>query len=421
MCPISLSDESTTNASKKFNIFNVAWDARCHDGLYFTWLDFAGAITQAGAVLGYFDRATAYLGLLLASILLPKASLSVEHFERLHTWCVRYPFHGLYFMARFVGWNISSFTRLRKFLDLPLLFFPFMNSDFHFSSELVAPLTMCGQRYAVACVAAAHSFLSRSFKEYSKGDSSRSKLSFLSIGGFHHQSPSSFFSSLMQPQGNFVARIAAWILGKILQKCCCDVTVDIPSFSRISEYHGRKCIVLAPTHRSFFDFLLLSYLFFKIPELQIKMPKIAAADEFQRLPVLGFLIQFLGCFFIHRGRMVSDPNLSRTLNDVQETDSTVIEIFIEGTRSRDRRFVRPKTGVLRCLRDAQSEFLIMPISISYERIAEQKDLSDEAAGEPRSSLRVRGMFSWLVVSSFKCFVYFLVRISLILPFIWFSK
>jgi 1-acyl-sn-glycerol-3-phosphate acyltransferase len=416
-CPTSPSDESTTSSQKFFNIYNAAWDADCHNGSCFTWLDFAGAITQVGAVLGYFDRATAYLGLLLASRVLPKLSLSIEQFERLHIWCVRYPFCGLYFIARMVGWKISSFKRLRKFLDLPLLFFPFMHSEFHFSSELNSPSTMCGQRYVVVCVAAAHSFLSNSFEDISKGVCSRSSLSFLSIGGFYHPSHSSFFWSLMQPQGNVLARIAGWILSKVLRRCYSDVTVDIPSFSEISEHPSRKCIVLAPTHRSFFDFLLLSYLFFRIPELQIKMPKIAAADEFKRLPILGLLIQFLGCFFIHRGRMVSDPHLSSTLKNVQEADSTVMEIFIEGTRSRDRRFVRPKTGVLRCLRDAQNEFLIVPISLSYERIAEQEHLSDEAAGERRSNLRVRGIFSWLLVSSFNCFVYFLARFSLILIFI----
>merc|ERR1712154_397052 len=61
-------------------------------------------------------------------------------------------------------------------------------------------------------------------------------------------------------------------------------------------------IILAPTHRSLLDFLVLSYMTFALPELQIDIPKIAAADDFSRLPVFGWLSYFAGAFFIVRGK-----------------------------------------------------------------------------------------------------------------------
>ena len=76
-------------------------------------------------------------------------------------------------------------------------------------------------------------------------------------------------------------------------------------------------IVLAPTHRSVLDFLIVGYVCFAIPELGWgsavgggpRTPlgaarptgdgggdvHICAADEFRRLPVLGWLAKCMGC------------------------------------------------------------------------------------------------------------------------------
>jgi 1-acyl-sn-glycerol-3-phosphate acyltransferase len=94
----------------------------------------------------------------------------------------------------------------------------------------------------------------------------------------------------------------------------------------------------------------VSYLCFALPELHIDIPFIAAADDFERLPLLGWLATKANAFFVKRGRGKADPSLGETLNmlkDNHDNDRIVVEVFVEGSRSRDRRYLKPKTGFLR--------------------------------------------------------------------------
>ncbi|CAB1112580.1 unnamed protein product [Ectocarpus sp. CCAP 1310/34] len=56
-----------------------------------------------------------------------------------------------------------------------------------------------------------------------------------------------------------------------------------------------------------------------------------------------------------------------------------LEVFVEGTRSRDRRFLAPKTGLIRALQGARegATLWLVPVSISYERVPEQGRLAEE--------------------------------------------
>lgn len=402
-----------SDSSSAHQIFNAAWDIRSPSVACFTWRDYAGAVTQIGSVMGYFSRPTAYIGLLVSSRLSPKASMSAIQFERLHTWCVQYPFQLVLRIRNVLGFETKQMRQLESILDLPLLFYPFMNNGFHFNSELIAPLALNGERYVISCVAAAHFFVSRALARHNRlnrlqhplYDEPRQVMSFLPVGGFmHHDKSPSLWWALTQPQGNFLIRVTGWMLAVVLRACYSEVTVDVISFAatlRAKDATSSTCLILAPTHRSFFDFLLLSYVSFCIPELQIRIPCIVAADEFARLPVIGWLLQFLGAFFVRRGRMAIDPCLAATISSIKSVSSfsdRAIEVFIEGTRSRDRRFVKPKTGVLRCLREAGGNYVVVPITISYDRIAEQESLVKEASGGTGTSLNVGAMLSWLLVS-----------------------
>jgi glycerone phosphate O-acyltransferase len=404
---------SDSVSSQTNQIYTAAWNVESPRDACFTWLDYAGAVFQVGAVLGHRSRPMAYIALFVATRLLPKASLSIAHFERLHIWCVQYPFKIFLSISNLLGQDTTSTKRLFRLLDLPLLFYPFMNNDFHFHSDLVAPREMSGERYCLKCVAAAHFFVTRAQRRNRNriprqknlgNDCDYPAMSFLQIAGSTYQGSSGFWWALTQPRGNFFVQFAGWILSKILRACFSEVTVDAASFAatiKAIDSQSSTCIILAPTHRSFFDFLLLSYVGFAVPELQINIPFIAAAGEFERLPFLGYFMQLLGAFFVFRGRTEVDPRLVETLSSIRRNccnARSTIEVFIEGTRSRDRRFVKPKTGVLRCLKETGGIHTIIPISISYERIPEQQVLANEAAGGIYTGLRIGAVWHFMQVS-----------------------
>jgi len=150
--------------------------------------------------------------------------------------------------------------------------------------------------------------------------------------------------------------MAGWILIKILRYTATEVTVDMESFSSYLESHNHPpSIVLAPTHRSLFDFLVISFVCFSLPEIGLAIPHIAAADDFERIPLLGWFARGAQAFFIRRGKGKEDPRLKEEILELKrlrtcQNRKMVLEVFLEGKRSRDRRFVTPKTGLLRYVR-----------------------------------------------------------------------
>ena len=60
----------------------------------------------------------------------------------------------------------------------------------------------------------------------------------------------------------------------------------------------REGIVIVPSHRSYCDFLLLSYVLF---DSGLPLPLIAATEDFLGIPVVTQLFRSAGGFFIRRG------------------------------------------------------------------------------------------------------------------------
>ncbi|KAG7374222.1 FAD binding oxidase [Nitzschia inconspicua] len=403
--PLSDFGEQSSSASSSdgnchhLQIFNAAWSTNDSKSGVFTWLEFSVAYLHLGSVLGYFSRMSALLQLFVSAQVMPWL-LRDNHnfFPLLHKTFIRSPLESYVSICARIGFSCHRVSKLLSFLDLPILFFPFMRKNFYFASELIAPKCFDAQRYSFSCGVAAHRFIA------SKSERTKplyQSISCLCVGGADHKFGRPLLSwAFAQPNGSILVRIAAALFGLLLRNVASIVTVDVTSF-RMHVQAARKCgrnttLVLAPTHRSFMDFVLLSYVIFSIPELQIDIPFIIASNEFERLPMIGWLAHHLRAFYIQRDRETIDSKLPSRLGALKKGSSdVVIEVFIEGKRSRDRRFVRPKTGFLKSLKESGGHHVIVPIAISYERIPEQEILSDEASGGNRLGLNLSGMICWL--------------------------
>lgn len=405
-----------------FNIYNAAWDTDSPLTSSFTWYDFAICTLQVGSIKGHFGRLTAYFGLFLSCWMLPYFNLNLRSFEAIHSMLVLLPFRIASRVGTYFGRDSSQLKRLHQYLDLPLLFYPFMQNCYHFRSDLTAPVLLVGKQYVLTCVMSANMFVTNSNLLTTKQEVGvDTNLHQYPVAGSAVNVDRSMTWVLTQPRGFFLARVAAWCLSHLFFVCFSEVTVDIPSFSEslrmIKKYEGPKCIVLAPTHRSLFDFLLLSYVFFCIPELQIEVPFIVAADDFERLPLFGLLARFLKAFFISREKSKFDPLLAdklQTLSQQAEGNEFYVEVFIEGKRSRDRRFECPKTGILRCLHKQERRMIIIPIAISYERLPEQEILVAETEGSRSRGFNIFSLVWWLQVrENISSFLYHIGSFELI--------
>jgi fatty acyl-CoA reductase len=198
-----------------------------------------------------------------------------------------------------------------------------------------------------------------------------------------------------QPEGNAFVRLGIWLTTKTLRRIADAVTVDIPSFERARDMRAEGTgIALLPSHRSFLDFVLCSYLAFARPDLGIRVPYVAAAVEFGRIPLLGYLLRSVHAFYVDRKASRENRDLPKRVKKMLD-NGEVVEFFVEGARSRSREFLRPKRGLIRCLEQSGRPVMIMPIAISYDRVPEEAVFARELSGSPKAGLSLLPLFGWL--------------------------
>jgi len=194
---------------------------------------------------------------------------------------------------------------------------------------------------------------------------------------------------------NATTRVLALGLRVALRRGSTGVTFDRPAFERaLAAVPAGAVIVLAPSHRSYLDFLLTSYLCFQHPELGVPVPHIAAAEEFGQIPIVGRLLRGARAFYLQRGVGREAPALSDELRRLSARDASLM-FFVEGQRSRSRLVLSPKRGLLRGLQATGRTFAVLPIAIAYDRLPEEQALERELAGGARSKMRLGPLLAWL--------------------------
>ena len=202
--------------------------------------------------------------------------------------------------------------------------------------------------------------------------------------------------ALGQPHGNMWIRTASWVVTKVLRRSVERVTVDLPSFeaARKAAAPG-AALVIVPNHRSYLDFVLMSYLAFARPDLGIPIPHIAATMEFGKIPILGRVLAAMHAFYLRRGTGREDPELTSRVRALIRQGKT-LEFFVEGQRSRTREFLPPKRGLLRCLQATGTPCTLLPVALTYDRVPEESAFAAELSGAPKPKMRIGPLVSWVV-------------------------
>ena len=184
-------------------------------------------------------------------------------------------------------------------------------------------------------------------------------------------------------------------LRKVLRRCAEHVTFDRPSFERaLAGLDASMMPIIVPTHRSYMDFLLCPYLFYAQPELGLALPHIAAASEFARIPIVGWLLTKGGAFYVHRGIGRANADLGHRIRQMVARRAT-LQFFIEGKRSRSRQFLPPRRGLLRVLQSTGQPCVLLPIAISYDRRSDELSLLDEVRGGGKTPMTLRELIGWM--------------------------
>uniref|UniRef100_A0A0N5AU74 PlsC domain-containing protein n=1 Tax=Syphacia muris TaxID=451379 RepID=A0A0N5AU74_9BILA len=175
------------------------------------------------------------------------------------------------------------------------------------------------------------------------------------------------------------------------------IFVNVNHLSKIKNAFEDNPVIFIPTHRSYLDFLLLSVICF---DQEIPLPAIASAVDFLNSRVIGETLRRCGAFFIKRriGRdrlywlIFSEYVQSHVINGDHP-----LEFFIDGTRSRSNKSLYPKFGLLQALlepyfRRQVYDMVIIPITISYDKIIEESLFAYELLGFGKPKETASGLF-----------------------------
>lgn len=159
-------------------------------------------------------------------------------------------------------------------------------------------------------------------------------------------------------------------------------SIEVTGIEKVADYAKKHPLVLAPSHRSYFDFLILSWLFYSN---HLVPPHIAARENMGFGP-FGFIFRRAGAFFLRRS--FADPlykEVFRRYVGYLVKEGFTQEFFIEGGRSRTGKTLAPRLGMLSWnveafLDCARRDLFFVPIAITYERLVEEGAMVEELEG-----------------------------------------
>ncbi|XP_013398318.1 dihydroxyacetone phosphate acyltransferase-like isoform X1 [Lingula anatina] len=188
----------------------------------------------------------------------------------------------------------------------------------------------------------------------------------------------------------------ATVLPKVMKKMYNRVYVNKEGISRVQHLIKEYPVILMPSHRSYADFLLMSYVFY---HYDLPLPVIAAAMDFMGMNFVGWLLRNSGAFYIRR-TFGTDKLYWSVFTEYVQTHITngdaPVEFFVEGTRSRTGKSLVPKLGMMKaCLepyfKAHVPDIMVLPISISYDRTLEESLYSYELLGVPKPKESTSGL------------------------------
>jgi glycerol-3-phosphate O-acyltransferase len=160
------------------------------------------------------------------------------------------------------------------------------------------------------------------------------------------------------------------------------VGIEATGLPKVADYAKQHPVVLVPSHRSYFDFLILSWLFYA----NHMIPPHIAARENMAFGPFGFLFRRAGAFFLRPS--FEDPlykEIFRRYVGYLVREGFTQEFFIEGGRSRTGKSLTPRLGMLSWnieafIASGRRDLFFVPVAITYERLVEESSMVDELEG-----------------------------------------
>ncbi|XP_054618375.1 dihydroxyacetone phosphate acyltransferase-like isoform X2 [Dunckerocampus dactyliophorus] len=204
-------------------------------------------------------------------------------------------------------------------------------------------------------------------------------------------------------------RLMGYMLSKVLKRIYSSIYVNMDALHLLQRVVEDTPVILLPNHRSYTDFLVISYIMFTY---DIPLPVIASGLALARMNFVGEMLRRSGAFYIRRdiaSNRLYCAVLSEYVKSLVRRGFAPVEFYIEGYRSRSLKSLTPKLGMMRMvlepfLKGEVHDITFVPISISYDRVLEESLLARELLGipKPRESTLSLLKVSWVLKEDYGC-------------------
>ncbi|XP_020497679.2 dihydroxyacetone phosphate acyltransferase isoform X2 [Labrus bergylta] len=191
-------------------------------------------------------------------------------------------------------------------------------------------------------------------------------------------------------------RLMGYTVSKMSKRLFSSINVNMEGLNRLQQAIQEHPVILMPNHRSYADFLVISYILFTY---DIPVPVIAAGSPLAGMKMVGEILRRSGAFFIRRA-IGSDKLywavLSEYVKTIVRTGFAPVEFYVEGLRSRTLKSLTPKLGMMHMVLEPYFkgevfDVTLVPISISYDRVLEESLLAHELLGVPKPKESTTGL------------------------------
>uniref|UniRef100_A0A3B3X220 Phospholipid/glycerol acyltransferase domain-containing protein n=1 Tax=Poecilia mexicana TaxID=48701 RepID=A0A3B3X220_9TELE len=191
-------------------------------------------------------------------------------------------------------------------------------------------------------------------------------------------------------------RLLGFVVRKVFKRIFSAIYVNMEGLQALQQATQECPVILMPNHRSYIDFLVVSYILFNY---DIPMPVIASGISLAGMKIVGEMLRRSGAFFIRRA-IGSDKLywavLSEYVRTIVRKGFAPLEFFVEGLRSRTLKSLPPKLGMMNMIlepffKGEVYDVTLLPISISYDRVLEESLLAHELLGFPKPRESTAGL------------------------------
>ncbi|HEX5420035.1 MAG TPA: glycerol-3-phosphate 1-O-acyltransferase PlsB [Gammaproteobacteria bacterium] len=190
------------------------------------------------------------------------------------------------------------------------------------------------------------------------------------------------------PTVRIFERLFTWLWNRLYEG------VDVRHIEDVGRAAGGAEIVYVPSHRSHIDYMLLAYVVYR----HGLAPPHTAAGANLDLPIVGPMLRRGGAFFVRRSFKgdVLYGAVFRSYFELILARGFPVEYFVEGTRSRTGRLLKPKLGLLSMtvqsfLSDHSRALVLVPVYFGYEKLIEGQTFMGELRGRSKKQESLGGL------------------------------